>query len=166
MSAIDSDLIREIIGRLRNDITIQSKIGKDSRNNLAIHPGKYNPIHNVFPQITVEVLEGGSEAQFPSSHDSLIITIFVDKKEKDPIYAFMVQVKDAILALFNRKGGSLNNIDVVTNTGVRICQILKGSIDFSYDDTIQKNYCEIIFSVVRSEGESFAPSDAGDVPWQ
>lgn len=165
MAAIDSDIIREIISALRADSIVIANIAKDSNNNLAIHPGKFNPLHNVFPQITVEVIEGESEEQFPSSHDSVIITIFHDAKVRTQIYKFMVLVRDAIILLFNREGGSFNNIDVPTNTGVRFNRILKQGVDFDYDETIQKYYCEITFDVVRAEDESFAPSDAGDLAW-
>jgi hypothetical protein len=165
MAAIDSDVIREVIVALKNNATIQSKIARDSKNNLSIHPGNFNLINNVFPQITVEYNDGSSEPEFPASKDSLVITIWIDKNTSEQPYSFLRIVSDAILTLFNREGGAYNKIDVPTNTGVRVCSFLKIHRFFDYDSEIKKHYCEITFEVVRSEGESFAAADAGDRLW-
>src|SRR3989304_7905601 len=121
MPAIDSDLIREVIRALRSNATVITNIPTDSNGNLAIHPGNFNPIHNLFPQLTVEVLDGSSEPVIPSSHDALIITIWLDTKTKEQSYSFIKTLSDAIITLFNREGGDFNNIDIPTNTGVRVC---------------------------------------------
>jgi len=74
-------------------------------------------------------------------------------------------VSDAILDLFNREGGIYNEIDVPTNTGVRVCEILKSSRNIGYDEVLKYDFAEIIFEAVISEGESFDPTDAGNKIW-
>ena len=165
MAVIDSNVVKEIIKALRADATIQLKIAKDSKNNYAIHPGNFNQLHNVFPQLTVEYSEGNSEQVFPSSHDALIVTVWIDEKSNEQSYSFCRIVTDAIVTLFNREGGDFNNLDVTTDTGVRICNFIKQSVIFDYDDVIKKHYGEVIFDVVRSEGESFNPINAGNKVW-
>jgi len=75
-------------------------------------------------------------------------------------------VSDAILDLFNREGGIYNEIDVPTNTGVRVCEILKSSRIIGYDEILKYDFAEVTFDAVISEGESFAVSDAGNKAWQ
>ena len=165
MAAIDSDIIREVIKHLKSDLTIQSKIAKDRNDNLAIYSANFANISAVFPSITVEIEEGQSEQAFPSSIDTLKIIVWIDIKTKEESYKFLKSVSDAVISLFNREGSVFNNIDISTNTGVRFCNLLKRMVMFDYDDMIQKHYCQIVFDIVRSEGESFDPSDAGDVAW-
>lgn len=165
MAAIDSNVIKEVIKALRANATIQARIAKDLKNNYAIHPGNFNQLHNVFPQLTVEYNEGPSEQSFPSSHDTLMITVWVDEKSNEQSYSFCRIVIDAIVTLFNREGGDFNYIDLTTNTGVRICNFIKQSVIFDYDDVIKKHYGEVIFDVVRSESENYSDATAGNKTW-
>lgn len=165
MPVVDSDLIREIIKALKSNTVVQNNIAKDVNNEYSIRPGDFVPTGAVLPQICVTVEEGSSEPSFLASHDTLTISIWVDPKRKQNPYAFLTVIMDAIVGLFNREGSDFNNIDVPTNTGVRICQLLKATRSMDYDPELKYFYGEVVFEVVRSEGESFAAADAGDKPW-
>jgi len=165
MPAITNVFFNKIIDALKGDATIIANIAKDRNGNLSIRPGRFVPTGAVLPEITVEEDEGASEPKIPATHTKLIITIWIDSKETKPSYSFLKTTSDAILALFNREGGSYNEIDIPTNTGVRVCEILKSSRIISYDEVLKYDYAEITFEAVISEGESFDTSDAGDKVW-
>ena len=74
-------------------------------------------------------------------------------------------ISDAILAEFNREGDDFNDIDVGSNTGVRFNLFLNQSVIFGKETSINRNFVELIFTVMRADGESFAPSDAGNQAW-
>ena len=163
MAAVNSDIYRIILGILTGNTIIQNNIAKDVNNHLSIRPNIFNPEGAKFPQICINVTEGESEAKFPTSHDSVNITVWEDQMNNREWYKSLKQISDEIISLFNRKGDIFNNIDVPTNTGVRVCRFLKQSVTFDFD--VKKYYVEIIFNIVRSETESFASSDAGNKAW-
>jgi hypothetical protein len=165
MPAITKNFFNKIIEALKLDVTIAANIGKDRNNNLSIRPGRFVPTGAVLPEITVEEDEGPSEPSIPATHTKLVITIWIDSKVTKPAYSFLKTNSDAILDLFNREGGIFNEIDIPTNTGVRVCEILKSSRIIAYDEVLKYDFAEITFEVVISEGESFDPTDAGNKAW-
>lgn len=167
MPIIDTNLMRIVIDKLKTDATVINFVAKDKNSNLSIRPGDFIKSGALFPMITVNIKEDDSEPKFPACKDVLTITIWLsDKTPNGEFYKKLNLVKDQIISLFNREGGSFNQIDVATNTGYRVCQFLKNSANIEHDDILDLFYCEIIFDVVRSEDETFLVSDAGDRPWQ
>jgi len=163
MPVIDEDLERTVVKALRGDAGIVSLIKKD-RNGK---PGIFNamfPSGAVRPCVTYMVNDGRSEPIFPASNDLLTITYW--RKQGRGSKRNRKIFKDNLLNLFNRKGGAFDNIDEATNTGVRYAQFLKRAVDFGFESRIKLDFVEVIFEVVRSEGESFDPDDAGDQAWK
>lgn len=156
--------MKKIVAALTNDISISALVGKDKNGISSIRCAKI-PTGSVLPQITIDDEELNSEPEFTATHSLLNITVWIDSKETKPVHSFLMDISDKIIALFNREGGKYNEIDVTTNTGVRVCNILKTSRTIDYDEILKYNYVEIIFEVVRSEDESFATTDAGDKAW-
>lgn len=165
MATIDSDLIRVIVEKLKDDVNIMSGIASDTKGNKMVRPATYSVIDMLMPAITVNVSDGGSEPIIPASSDVLSIIVWCGDKVNKEFYKFLKQKADLIITLFNREGDDFNNIDVPTNTGVRFCQLLKQNVSFGFDDEFKKYYVEIVFQVIRSENESFKASDAGDISW-
>jgi len=165
MSTINTDLFRTIRSKLVADATIISKIKKDRNGRLSIRPGSSIPSGFLLPGITIEVIENASEPLFPVSNDLVRIMFWTDPKAQEQGYSLRKTVADAIIALFNREGSSLNNIDIPTNTGIRVASMLKTSVIFDHDEVIDRNYVEILFDVIRSESESYDPGDAGNQGW-
>lgn len=165
MAAIDTDVEREVVKRLIADSTITTFLGKDKNNKNSIRPSGFNPDGPLFPQITYSYDSGKSEAVFPATKGRLHIIAWVDPVVDLTPFSKLKPIGEKILSIFNRKGSSLNNLDVSTNTGIRFTQVLKDSITYDYDEVIKKNFAHIIFEVNVSEGESFADADAGDKAW-
>jgi hypothetical protein len=165
MAAIDSDLIRVIIEKLKVNSGIMSGIASDGSGNKMVRPATYSVIDMLMPAITVNVSDGGSEPIIPASSDTLSIIVWCGDKVNKEFYKFLKGKADLIITLFNREGDDFNNIDIPTDTGVRFCQLLKQNVSFGFDDEFKKYYVEVIFWVIRSEDESFKASDAGDAAW-
>jgi hypothetical protein len=165
MATIDSDLYREVYRTVVNDSFIKSKLGKDERGTLSVRP-TYIPTGMVFPAITIEIEEAESEIMIPATRAHLTFTIWCDEKKTNEPYKFLKQIGDHIVALFNREGSKYNNVDVGTNTGVRICLFRKMRTAYGFDDFVKYFFYEVIFDVTFSESESFASEDAGDLPWE
>lgn len=166
MAAIDSDLEKIVVSKILADATIVAFLAKDKNNKPSIRPSGFNPNGPLFPQITYSFNSGKSEPIFPATKGRLHIIIWADPIETLTPKSMMQPIVNRILAIFNRKGSSLNLIDVATDTGVRITQILKEDSIMDYDEVIKKNFAQVIFDVNMSEGESFDPSNAGDKAWQ
>lgn len=165
MPAITTNFLKTVIAALNADPTLIANIAKDKNDKLSIRVGNFVPSGAVVPEITVIENEEASEPKIPSTKTRLCITVWIDPTKTRPSYEFLKTVSDAILALFNRQGGLYNSIDVDTNTGVRVCQILKSSRTKGYDEVLKYNFVEVTFSAVISEGESFATADAGNKAW-
>ena len=165
MPAVTTNFLKKIVAAIKNDATIKANIAKDKNGELSVRPGNFVPTGAIVPSITVEEDTGGSEPSIPATHTMLTITIWIDSGQTKQAYTFLRTVSDAILDLFNREGGIFNEIDVTTNTGVRVCQILKSSRIIEYDEVLKYDYAEIIFEAIISEGESFDPTDAGNKTW-
>jgi hypothetical protein len=165
MAAVTSNFLKKVIVALKTDATIIANIAKDKNGILSVRIGNFVPTGAVVPEITVIEEELNSEPKLPATHTKLIITVWIDSKETSSSYSFLKTVSDAILDLFNREGGIYNEIDVPTNTGVRVCEILKSSRNIGYDEVLKYDFAEIIFEAVISEGESFDPTDAGNKIW-
>ena len=165
MAAIDTDVEKEVFRRLNTDSTIIAFLAKDKNAKNSIRPSGFNPDGPIFPQITYSYEGGKSEPVFPASKGRLHIIVWIEPSVTSAPYVTLKPIAEKILVLFNRKGSSLNNLDVPTNTGIRFTQLLKDNVIFDYDETIKKNFAHIIFDVNVSEGESFADVDAGDKSW-
>lgn len=165
MAAVTNVFFNKIVSALKTNSTVIANIATDRNGNLSVRPGRFVPTGAVLPEITVEEEEGASEPKIPATSTKLIITIWIDPKVTKPSYSFLKTTSDAIITLFNREGGDFNEIDIPTNTGVRVCQILKSSRIIGYDEVLKYDYAEITFEAVISEDESFAASDAGDKAW-
>jgi hypothetical protein len=148
---------------LRENSVIQINVKRDVNKNLSIRPGKFVPSGSITPCIIIEVNENASEPSFPACRDTLKITYWLDPKIEQEPYTKAKTVIDTILTLFNRDNHQ--EIDIPSNTGVRVCQFLKQSVVYDRDEVLDKYYGEVIFEVVRSEGESFATGDAGNAVW-
>lgn len=165
MPIIDEHLISVVVSALIADPYLNSKIAKDNTNRYFIQPAETVPVGFVFPGITLKWKEGPSESQIPASRDMLTVTVWIDPKKTKEGFEFLKTSSDRILTLFNRQGDAYDQIDVGTDTGIRICQFLKVSREFSHDDELNLDYAELIFEVVKSEDESFDPLVAGDKDW-
>ena len=161
----DSNLFfQKIIADIKADTTIAGICAKKANNDPFVSPSRYVPVGNKYPQVTVTLDFQKSEEQFPAGYYNLIIRYWMQKEEKRQFqksFAF----RDAIDALFNRKGSQLNQIDIPGNTGLRVAQVLRRFGEFAFDREHDKYYVDYRFDVVMSEDESFASDDAGDKPW-
>lgn len=165
MPLIETGVVQEVVSILSDDPDIQSLVAQDPNNNLSIRPAKYTPSGTKFPQITIGYSEGNSDSLIPASVDTVNMTVWVNELYKEP-YKFLDQMKNIIINIFNREGGDYNRIDEDSNSGIRFCQFKKLSATIDFEDEIKCYYCEVIFEVIRSENESFAPVDAGNGTWQ
>ena len=163
---MSENTFQTIVKILRDDSFIKSKISKDINGNLSIRPADTLYSGIILPCITIFVEESEVQPVIPSILEIANIKVWTNPKETENDYIFRKQVIDAIVTLFNRKGDDFNEIDVVNNTGLRFCNFLKQSIDYDHDETIDKNYGEVIFEVIRSKDESFSVDDAGDKIWE
>lgn len=125
---------------------------------------KFTPTGNSQKQITIWIDEGNSEPIFPAARAELEVTVWVSKKVSNP-YATVQNAKKRILALLNREGSSISEIDVLANEGLRICLTRKTDGECEFDDNLAKYYLDLFFEIVYSEDESFATIDRGDAPW-
>jgi len=164
MAAVTSNFIQKIIIALINDSIVQNNIARDKNGNLSVHVAKL-PTGAVLPEITIDEEEMDSEPQFPATRTRVTIIVWIDTKTTRPNYSFLKTISDEIITIFNREGSKYNEIDVPTNTGVRVCNILKTTRDINYDEILKYHYAEVIFEAVISEDESFAAADAGNKVW-
>jgi len=158
-----SDLMKTAIDALLAESSIYNKIAKDKNNAYSIRPGETIVSGMLVPAITVCQEEGESEPKFPTSHDTLRVIIWINDKTTREYYKYLREFSDLVIALFNRKGSTFNSIS--GTTGNRYCRFLKRGVTIDFDTEVKLFYAEIVFDVIRSEGETFSPSDSGDLAW-
>lgn len=163
MPTIDTDIARKVIAVLLAETAITDQLASNTAGKM-IRAGKAQLIGDKYPQITVFYTDGKSDSIFPACEGELNITIWVKDTHREPI-SFLSGIKDLILALFNRQGSDYNDIDVPTNTGLRVLQFVNRVSEYGVDDVVKDIYWELIFDVNRSNGESFLASDAGNKTW-
>lgn len=154
-----------VIAKLLATPTVVALLSTDRNVNPLIRAAKFQTVGDKYPQITIDFSEGKSDSIFPASEGELNITIWVKQSQPEP-KKFLNILKELIIPLFNREGDVFNDIDVPTDAGIRFLQFVLTGADFHQDDVVKDYYCEMIFTVNRSRGESFA-SDVvhGDDPW-
>lgn len=139
--------IKEI---LDNDIELQSLL-----NNNKIKVAYFSPVGNKYPQITIWIDEGKSEPMFPAGWYKFFIYIWFDKKDTNQIYSKSRQIIKRVNEILNRKGTQLSEIDIVSNTGLRVVNCLKEGGEIVFDKDSGMYYTELIYEVVISEDEDF-----------
>jgi hypothetical protein len=153
-------LIQKVREILAEDVDIENYVSKDKIGESNIRPEITIQSYLSYPIIILKVDELESQYPIPSAKDILNITLFINR-DMAPCYDNLRRFSDIIMGLLNREGGAYSEL----SKDLRICDILKLSRDIEYDDELKLYYCEMLFEVVRSEGESFAASDAGDKAW-
>jgi hypothetical protein len=131
---------------------------------IPIEIAEFSPVGNTYPQICLDIDEGSSEMVFPAGHYKLAITMSVKKDSTQP-YKMIRDIAKRVNAVLNRKASSLSEINVMADTGLRIAKCLKSDGGIWFDKTTNLYNDEIVFDMVISEGESFNPANAGNLPW-
>lgn len=128
--------------------------------------GDQHPIGNLFPQIVYSFEDFGSEQMFPARRGRLSVWIWVDKDQAPSPKNMLEILYEAINGEINRNlGQPFDEINIPSNEGLRVVKCLKTNADDGYDKIKQKYYYEIEYSIVMSEGESFAAADDGGKAW-
>jgi hypothetical protein len=152
--------LAKIIELFENDATLQAL----SSNGVRIGLAQFEPVGNEYPQVTVFLDEGNSEAIFPAGHFVLYVGVWVEKSSQTP-FSMVRGIIKRVNQLINRKASSLSEIDVGQNEGLRVAQCLKEGGLIDCDRQTGLYYDEVRYGCVISEDESFDPNDSGDKPW-
>jgi len=121
---------------------------------------EFSPVGNEYPQIALWMDEGRSEMVLPAGHYKLEITIWVDKDDEP--YEFLQKAKTRVNAIVNRKASSLSDINVSTNTGLRVATSLKSGGQADFNTEVGKYFMLLSYNVVLSEDEDFSANTIND----
>ena len=146
--------IKKLKDVLKQDATLMSLLGTTS-----VVDSEFSPVNNVYPQICVKITDGESQPIFPAGEKDINITIWVDKNSVEP-FTTLHRVADRIKFMLdinrNSSASNFNSINLTTNTGLRVCSIVKKHSDHGFDSEIGKYFYMLLFSSVVSENEDFS----------
>ncbi len=154
-------LIGRILTLLNADTSLRTLIG---RTTTFAKPSRFSPVDNLYPQITVWVDEGDSEPVFPAGKYAMEIIIWLDKKAETEPLKKLGDIGERIKAMFNRKASSISDINLGTNTGLRISFCLKTGGGADIDEKSGCYFKEIDFELTVSENEDFTGT-GGNATW-
>jgi|GEM_PF-6934112 len=132
------DILKKVKSVLVADATIHTYVADDIR-------VRDLPLPKIPKQITIRKTFGTSNSIIPACDCTVYITVWVKQKEVTEPYKMTTQITERINDLFNRKGESLNESDLIVN------QMKRTDAEISYTDDQEYWTSTIILECVTND---------------